>query len=66
MLKRGRIALSAEETAALEQLLADNPDEQASFTRTEPGETGPIRVEFVGAEIADFLIHEDGSTEEVT
>ncbi|HWE83049.1 MAG TPA: hypothetical protein VG265_15460 [Gaiellaceae bacterium] len=36
--------MSDSELAALEQLLAANPGVQASLTRRDPGETGPVLV----------------------
>lgn len=62
MLTRGRIPLTAAETVALEKLLNDHAGLAASFSRTEPGESGPVRVEINGHV---WLIDEDGNTTEV-
>jgi hypothetical protein len=40
-----RIEMSEEEAEAVDRLLAKEPGGAYSLARTEPGETGPIRVE---------------------
>ncbi len=44
MLQHGRMALTPEENAAIDALIEEHGDKVVSFTRTEPGETGPIWV----------------------
>jgi hypothetical protein len=63
MLKSGRIPMSPEEIAAIDGLLADHPDGSAAMTRTEPNNTGPIRLE-IGRKA--WLVSEAGVAKEVT
>lgn len=59
MLYPERLPLSEAESQAVDDLIAANPDEQVSLTRSEPGDTGPLLVH-VGDE--SYLVGEDGST----
>lgn len=44
MISEGRIPMNAEEQAAAEDLLAANPGVNATLTRRDPGEEGPLLV----------------------
>jgi hypothetical protein len=64
MLQRRTFAASTVERDAVEQLIGEHAsDGVASVTRTEPGETGPLRVE-IGEKT--WHVAEDGSVEQVT
>ncbi len=58
MLQEGTMPLNEAETAAIEALKEANPGEMRSFTRTEPGETGPLHVT-VGDDV--YEVAEDGA-----
>lgn len=59
MLHEGRLPLNEAEHAAVDKLIAKNPDETVSFTRSEPGESGPLHVH-VGA--ATYVVNRNGKT----
>ncbi len=60
MLQEGRMPLNEAEHAAIDALIAEHGGEAVrSFTRTEPGETGPICVT-VGED--EYEVAEDGTT----
>lgn len=65
MLNNGRIWLNQKEAAAVDDLVRSHSrsDRPASFTRTQPGETGPIRVE-IGRRA--WLVSEAGNAKEVS
>jgi len=42
MLTPGRLPVSDAEQKAIEKLMAENEGEPVSFTRRDPGETGPV------------------------
>lgn len=45
MLSSGRIPLEEAEDTAISKLLAEHPDQPASFSRRDPGESGPVIVQ---------------------
>lgn len=59
MLRSGRIPHNDAEGAAINKLLARRQDENATLTRRDPGETGPIVVT-IGDDI--WHVHETGRT----
>jgi hypothetical protein len=63
MLSEGRLPLSEAEHAAVDKLIANNPDETVSMTRSEPGETGPLLVH-VGDKT--WKVATDGKRKKVT
>ncbi len=58
-LREGRISASEAEHAAIDKLVADNPDAQVCFSRRDPGETGPLIVS-VGEDVYEMA--DDGTT----
>jgi len=61
MLEQGRIPLTEAENEAIDKLL-DGHDGNASLTRRDPGETGPVLVH-IGDQV--FEVDEDGKTTKV-
>lgn len=59
MLREGRLPLSEAEHAAVDKLIAKNPDEPLTLTRRDPGETGPL---LVHASDTTYLVDETGRT----
>ncbi len=60
MLSEGRMPLNEVEDAAIDALIEEHGGEAVrSFTRTEPGETGPLHVT-VGDDV--YEVAEDGAT----
>ena len=65
MIHPERIPHNDAEGAAIDKLLAEHEGEQASFTRRDPGETGPLVISFDGGEDT-WEIAEDGKRKKVT
>lgn len=65
MLEEGRIAMTEEETAAVEKLRSENPDASISFTRE--GEMLLVHVDYPdrSAEDASYLVGADGKRKKV-
>ncbi len=62
MLREGPMPLNDAETAAIEALKEKYPGEMRSFTRTEPGEQGPLHVTIGGGEAETiYEVAEDGT-----
>ncbi len=60
MLSEGRMPLNEAEEAAIDALVEEHGGEaMRSFTRTEPGETGPLHVT-VGDDV--YEVADDGTT----
>ncbi len=59
MLQEGPMLLNDAETAAIDKLKEKHPGEMRSFTRTEPGEQGPLHVT-VGDDV--YEVADDGKT----
>ncbi len=59
MLHEGRIPLEDAEHAAVDKLIAKNPDTPVSFSRRDPGETGPL---VVGVGDDTYIVQADGKT----
>ncbi len=60
MLAKGRMPLNDAEDAAIDALIEEHGGEAVqSFTRTQPGETGPLHVT-VGEDV--YEVAEDGAT----
>ncbi len=59
MLGEGRIPAEQAEHDAIDKLIADNPAAQVSFSRRDPGETGPLIVDIGGDE---YEVSADGTT----
>lgn len=67
MLQEGRMPLNEAETAAIDKLKEKYPGEMRSFTRTEPGETGPLHVTIGdGDNETIYEVKDDGKTRKVT
>ncbi len=59
MLGEGRIPLQQEEHDAVDKLIAKHPDDPVSFSRRDPGETGPL---VVGVGEDTYIVQADGKT----
>ncbi len=62
-LSDGPMPLNEAERAAIDKLNEERPGEMRSFTRTEPGETGPLHVT-VGDDV--YEVAEDGKRKKLT
>ncbi len=58
-LQEGRMPLNEAESAAISALVVEHGDAVKSFTRTQPGETGPLHVT---VEDDVYEVAEDGTT----
>ena len=59
MLQEGRLPLLAAEHDAVDKLIAKHPDAAVSFSRRDPGETGPL---VVSVDEATYTVAADGKT----